>query len=154
MILLILLIGMLNLYDILKNVNISVFDIIFINEKNIIYLLLITLFFFFIFFHSNLSLFTKDNKGDFGLVNSLEFELILGLSLIGLNFILFSNDLLLFYLALELYSLSVYLLLFKNEINKAKISILYFARTTHHPRFCSGTQWFCCCSPFKGHCRY
>lgn len=126
MILLILLIGMLNLYDILKNVNISVFDIIFINEKNIIYLLLITLFFFFIFFHSNLSLSTKDNKGDFGLVNSLEFELILGLGLIGLNFILFSNDLLLFYLALELYSLSVYLLLFKNEINKAKISILYF----------------------------
>ena len=56
----------------------------------------------------------------------MEFEIILGLGLIGLNFIIISNDFFLFYLALELYSLSVYLLLFKNEINSAKISILYF----------------------------
>lgn len=120
MILLILLIGILNIYDMLKNVNISILDIIQINEKNILYLFLITLFFFFIFFHSNLE------SKDFSLVFSMEFELILGLGLIGLYFILLSNDLLLFYLALELYSLSVYLLLFKNEIDKAKISILYF----------------------------
>ena len=31
-----------------------------------------------------------------------------------------------FFLALELYSLSVYLLVFKNEINHTRISILYF----------------------------
>ena len=115
MVLIILIMGLLNIYDILKNVEISVYDVININEKNIIYLLLITLFFFFIFLHSNKSL-----------KNSMEFEIILGLGLIGLNFIIISNDFFLFYLALELYSLSVYLLLFKNEINSAKISILYF----------------------------
>ena len=35
--------------------------------------------------------------------------------------VILENLPLLFFLALELYSLSVYLLLFKNEINKAKI---------------------------------
>lgn len=120
-VLIILIMGMLNLYDIIKNVEISVYEVININEKNIIYLLLITLFFFFIFFHSNTLVFEKDS------INfSMEFELILGLGLIGLSFLILSNDLLLFFLALELYSLSVYLLLFKNEINKARISILYF----------------------------
>lgn len=116
-VLIILIIGMLNLYDIVKNVEISVYEVININEKNLIYLLLITLFFFFIFFHYNI----LDNES-----YGLEFELILGLGLIGLSFLILSNDLILFFLALELYSLSVYLLLFKNEINKAKISILYF----------------------------
>ena len=122
MVLLILLIGLLNLYDIVKNVNIAPMGgVIYINEKNIIYLLLITLFFFFIFFHSNLF-----SSSLFSLSNSMEFELILGIGLIGLYFIIISNDLILFFLALELYSLSVYLLLFKNEINQARISILYF----------------------------
>lgn len=121
MVLLILLVGLLNLYDLVKNVQISIYDVININEKNIIYLLLITLFFFFIFFHSNLL-----SSSQSSLSNSMEFELILGLGLIGLFFILISNDLILFFLALELYSLSVYLLLFKNEINQARISILYF----------------------------
>ena len=116
-----LIMGMLNLYDIIKNVEISVFEIININEKNIIYLLLITIFFFFIFFQSNSEVFEKDSIN-----HSMEFELILGLGLIGLSFILFSNDLILFFLALELYSLSVYLLLFKNNYLQAKISILYF----------------------------
>lgn len=114
-----LIIGILNLYDIIKNVEVSVYDIININEKNIIYLLLITLFFFFIFFHSNTLVLDSIN-------HSMEFELILGLGLIGLSFILFSNDLILFFLALELYSLSVYLLLFKNNFFQANISILYF----------------------------
>lgn len=122
-VLLILIIGMVNLYDIIKNVNISLYDIMYLNEKNILYLLLITLFFFFIFFHSNLS--SNTISGD-SIVNSMEFELILGIGLIGLNFIILSNDFFFFFLALELYSLSVYLLLFKNEINKATISILYF----------------------------
>lgn len=121
MVLLTLLVGLLNLYDIVKNVNISIFDVININEKNIIYLLLITFFFFFIFFHSNL-LYTSTSS----LSNSMEFELILGIGFIGLYFLIISNDLILFYLALELYSLSVYLLLFKNEVNQARISILYF----------------------------
>lgn len=120
MVLLILIMGMLNLYDIVKNVNISIYEIININEKNIIYLLLITLFFFFIFFHF------KSSSVEFSLTNSMEFELILGLGLLGLYFLILSNDFLLFFLALELYSLSVYLLLFKNEIKKASISILYF----------------------------
>lgn len=120
-VLIILIMGMLNLYDIIKNVEISVYEVININEKNIIYLLLITLFFFFIFFHSNTLVFEKDS-----LNFSMEFELILGLGLIGLSFLILSNDLILFFLALELYSLSVYLLLFKNEINQARISILYF----------------------------
>lgn len=123
-VLLILIMGMLNLYDIIKNVNISVYDVININEKNIIYLLLITLFFFFIFFHSNLSSDSLSNKNS--IVNSMEFELILGIGLIGLSFIILSNDFIFFFLALELYSLSVYLLLFKNDFNKARISILYF----------------------------
>lgn len=118
-VLIILIMGMLNLYDIIKNVEISVYEVININEKNIIYLLLITLFFFFIFFHSNII--EKDS-----IIYSMEFELILGLGIIGLSFLILSNDLILFFLALELYSLSVYLLLFKNEINKARISILYF----------------------------
>lgn len=118
-VLIILIMGMLNLYDIIKNVEISVYEVLNINEKNIIYLLLITLLFFFIFFHSNII--EKDS-----IIYSMEYELILGLGLIGLSFLIFSNDLILFFLALELYSLSVYLLLFKNEINKARISILYF----------------------------
>lgn len=121
MVLLVLLIGLMNIYDIIKNVNISIYDVIFINEKNIIYLLLITLFFFFIFFHSNF--FTSSQ---FSLFNSMEFEIILGLGLIGLFFLIISNDFILFFLALELYSLSVYLLVFKNEINHTRISILYF----------------------------
>lgn len=122
MILLILLLGLINLYDIIKNVNIALIgEVIYINEKNIIYLLLITLFFFFIFLHSN---FFSSSK--FSLLNSMEFELILGLGFIGLFFFIISNDFILFFLALELYSLSVYLLLFKNEINLARISILYF----------------------------
>jgi len=121
MVLLILLIGLINLYDIVKNVNISIYDVININEKIIIYLLLITLFFFFIFFHSNLF-----SSSQYTLSNSMEFELILGIGLIGLFFLIISNDFILFFLALELYSLSVYLLLFKNNINQARISILYF----------------------------
>ena len=56
----------------------------------------------------------------------MEFEIILGLGLIGLYFLIISNDFILFFLALELYSLSVYLLVFKNEINQSRISILYF----------------------------
>lgn len=118
-VLIILIIGLLNIYDIIKNVEISVYEIININEKRIIYILLITLLFFFIFFHSN-------NIEKESIVYSLEFELILGLGLIGLTFLILSNDLILFFLALELYSLSVYLLLFKNDLNKSKISILYF----------------------------
>lgn len=121
MVLLTLLVGLINLYDIVKNIQISIYDVININEKNIIYLLLITLFFFFIFFHSN-----QWSSSQFSLSNSMEFELILGLGLIGLFFIIISNDLILFFLALELYSISVYLLIFKNEINQARISILYF----------------------------
>lgn len=122
MVLLILIMGMLNLYDIVKNVNISIYDIININEKNIIYLLLISLFFFFIFFNSK-----QNPLGiSFSLMNSMEFELILGLGLLGLSFFILSNDFFLFFLALELYSLSVYLLLFQNDILKAKISLLYF----------------------------
>ena len=122
MVLLILIMGMLNLYDIVKNVNISIYDIININEKNIIYLLLIFLFFFFIFFHSK----HLGSSLEFSLMNSMEFELILGLGLLGLSFFILSNDFFLFFLALELYSLSVYLLLFQNDILKAKITLLYF----------------------------
>lgn len=124
MVLLTLLVGLLNLYDIVKNIQISIFDVININEKNIIYLLLITLFFFFIFFHSNLL-----SSSPSSLSNSMEFELILGIGLIGLFFLIISNDLILFFLALELYSLSVYLLVFKNELTPTAgrgISILYF----------------------------
>ena len=116
-----LLVGLINIYDIVKNVNISIYDVIYINEKNIIYLLLITLFFFFIFFHSN-----HFYSSEYSLFNSMEFEIILGLGLIGLYFLIISNDFILFFLALELYSLSVYLLVFKNEINQSRISILYF----------------------------
>ena len=122
MVLLILIMGMLNLYDIVKNVNISIYDIININEKNIIYLLLIFLFFIFIFFHSK----HLGSSLEFSLMNSMEFELILGLGLLGLSFFILSNDFFLFFLALELYSLSVYLLLFQNDILKAKITLLYF----------------------------
>lgn len=122
MVQLILLIGLINIYDLIKNVNIApIGEVININEKNMIYLLLITLFFFFIFFHSNFF-----SSSQFSLLNSMEFEIILGLGLIGLFFLIISNDFILFFLALELYSLSVYLLVFKNEINQTRISILYF----------------------------
>lgn len=121
MVLLILIIGMFNIYDILKNINISVYDVININEKNILYLVTLTL-----FFTASLLFFKSKNNTALAL-DSLEFELILGLGLIGLYFILLANDLLLFFLALELYSLSVYLLLFKNNKDKErKITILYF----------------------------
>lgn len=121
MVLLILIIGMFNIYDILKNINISVYDVININEKNILYLVTLILFFTASLFFFKSNFLKKDTGG-----NSLEFELILGLGLIGIYVLLLSNDLLLFFLALELYSLSVYLLLFKNNKKESKITILYF----------------------------
>lgn len=114
-VLIVLIIGIMNIYDVIKNVNISIYEVININDKNMMYILLITLFFFLIFLN-------KNNEDRY----SLEFEIILALGLIGLNILLISNDLIIFFLSLELYSLSVYLLLFKNELNKAKITILYF----------------------------
>lgn len=110
-----LLIGLINMVDIIKNVKISLYEVININEKNMITLLIITFFFFLIFFNK----FADDKI-------SLELELILGLGLIGLFVIILSKDLIIFFLAIELYSLSVYLLLFKNDKNKAQITILYF----------------------------
>lgn len=106
------LIGIFNLYDIIKNVNILIFQFLEINDKNILYFLIIFLFFFLIFYN-NLSL-------------NLEFELILGLGVSALFFLLISKEIILFFLALELYSLSVYLLLFKNNPEKAKITVVYF----------------------------
>lgn len=110
-----LMIGLINMIDIIKNVKISIYEVININEKNMITLLLITFFFFLIFFNK----FADDKI-------SLELELILGLGIIGLFVIILSKDLIIFFLAIELYSLSVYLLLFKNDKNKAQITILYF----------------------------
>lgn len=113
-VLLILIIGMTNIYDMLKNINISVYDLININGKNILFLLFITLIFFFIFSQLTPVQYT------------VEYEIMLGLGLIGIYFIILSNDFLLFYLALELYSLSVYLLIFKNTPHVRSITILYF----------------------------
>ena len=113
-ILLILIIGMINIYDILKNVNISVYDVININEKSILYQITLILFF-------TASLFFFNNRETEA--NNLEFQLILALGFIGIYVLIISNDLIILYLGLELYSLSVYLLLFKN---KNKITILYF----------------------------
>lgn len=110
-----LMIGLINMIDIIKNVNISIYEVIRINEKNMMYLLIITIFFFIIFYNKS----SEDKI-------SLEIELILGLGIIGLYIITITKDLIIFFLAIELYSLSVYLLLFKNETNKAKITILYF----------------------------
>lgn len=110
-----LMIGLINMIDLIKNVRISIYEVININEKNMITLLIITFFFFLIFFNK----FTEDKI-------SLELELILGIGLLGLFMIIISKDLLILFLSIELYSLSVYLLLFKNEKNKAQITILYF----------------------------
>ena len=104
----VLIIGLLNIYETIKNINI--YDMVIINDKNIIILILISVFFFLIFY------FFKSL--------TLELELILILSFIGINILLISNDIIIFFLALELYSLSVYLLVYKT--NKPIISLIYF----------------------------
>lgn len=114
MVLMVLIIGNINIYQIFKNVKITLFDIIIINDNNLLFIFLISILFFLIFFKKN------------NLAKGNEFDIILGLGLIALNIIIMSNDLIVFYLALELYSLSVYLLLYKNEKIKAEITVLYF----------------------------
>ena len=91
-ILTILILGLINIYETFKNINISINEGIIIEENKIMYLILITLFFFFIFYKNS-----SHNP-------SMELELILGLGLIGLLLLLISNDLMIFFLSLELYS--------------------------------------------------
>lgn len=95
--------------------------IIKINEINILIILFINSLFF-IIFNSNYHKFITQSWG----INSLEFIYLLSFGLLGLNIIILSNDLIFIFIALELYSLSVYLLIL-NKItkNSSRLSIIY-----------------------------
>lgn len=109
--------------------------IINLNEKNIINLIIINLLFL-IIFNSNTyqfyplkfnSIISKNQIGQkiYGLKN-IEFPIILGLGLLGLNILILTKDLILIFISIELYSISTYLLiLLKINRNTTRISIVY-----------------------------
>ena len=92
--------------------------IIEINEKNILKIIIINILFLIIFNRGyetinrniNISRDKSPIKWE-GSENSLEYIFLISLGLLGLNMILISNDLILIFISLELYSLSVYLLI-------------------------------------------
>lgn len=109
--------------------------IINLNEKNIINLIIIN-FIFLIIFNSNTyqffplkinSITSNSQIGQkiYGLKN-IEFPIILGLGLLGLNILIITKDLILIFISIELYSISTYLLiLLKINRNTTRISIVY-----------------------------
>ena len=122
----ILLMGLINMIDLYKNIVINSGGF-YISENNLFYLFIISLFGAFGAFGDDLkvninklcnNLFPAKPRDNFTVY------LILGLSLTGLLMLLISGDLIILYLSLELYSLSVYLLVFKYG-GGAKLSILY-----------------------------
>ena len=59
--------------------------------------------------------------------NKIEFKLIIALSIIGINFIISSLDILTIYIVLEIYTFSsIILVLIKNSKSSSYISIIYF----------------------------
>lgn len=134
----ILLIGLLNIYNIIKGgskIEIGQ-EIIIIESFNIKILIFITIILSIIL---NYIYWKKDiiqEKEDIGnnkfhtkcgnKENILEYDLLIGFSLIGLILLTISNDLILIYLGLELYSYSIYvLILVKETILIRRISIIY-----------------------------
>lgn len=95
--------------------------IIKINEINLLMIIIINMIFY-IIFNSSYHKFIKESWG----INSLEFIYLLSFGLLGLNIIILSNDLIFIFIALELYSLSVYLLILNNITkNSSRLSIIY-----------------------------
>lgn len=129
----ILIIGLLNIYNIIKGgskIEIGK-EIIIIESFNIKILIFITIILSIIL---NYIYWKKDiiqeksrrgeEEGD--KENILEYDLLIGFSLIGLILLTISNDLILIYLGLELYSYSIYvLILVKETILIRRISIIY-----------------------------
>ena len=114
------------LYNILDRNKISKIlegGIILLDINNIKIILLISIILFIIFNNINIifkSGVEKDKR------NSLEYELLIGLGLLGLIWILISREFISLYLGLELYSFSYYILiLVKESIIIRKISIIY-----------------------------
>ena len=68
-------------------------------------------------------LFIKDNK-----IDSFEYPIIILLSILGMFFMISSNDIILFYLGLELQSLALYILaaINKNDLRSSEAGIKYF----------------------------
>lgn len=60
-----------------------------------------------------------DKKGN------IEYELLVGLSILGIIFIMISKDLIMLYLGLELYNFSTYILIFYRHPSKPRMSIIY-----------------------------
>jgi NADH:ubiquinone oxidoreductase subunit 2 (subunit N) len=90
-----------------------------INENNLKYLIFINILILLIF---NSNVLFEQSLG----IKSIEFIYLIAFGLLGLNLIILSNDLILIFIAIELYSLSVYLLiLLKISKIKSRISIIY-----------------------------
>ncbi len=99
--------------------------IINIKESNIIIILLLNILFY-IIFNSGYNFINKYYNLNYKGVNSMEYIFLISLGLLGLNIIILSKDLILIFISLELYSLSVYLLiLLKITKNSTRMSIVY-----------------------------
>lgn len=125
----ILIIGLINLYNIFKKgliinlpINLNIIDnnIIKLEQNNIKIIIIIVSLFFFIFSAVQNNLFNSRTE-------KIEYDLIIGLGLLGLIFLIISNDLIILFLGLELYSFSIYfLILVKETISLRRIAIYYF----------------------------
>ncbi|PJF20185.1 NADH dehydrogenase subunit 2 (mitochondrion) [Paramicrosporidium saccamoebae] len=126
----ILLIGLINVYNILKEG--IILNIPNVSERlgslhcniNLIKIFIFITFIFILIFNlPNFSIISQETMKQ----NKVEYELILGLGLLGLIILGLSNDLIFLYLGLELYSFSIYfLILVKETLVLRKISIFYF----------------------------
>lgn len=115
--------GIEGIYPIIENIEkweeINIGGILKINEENILYIILINIFLFIIFNNKNIYNYLKE-------MYSTEFIYLLSFGLLGLNIIILSNDLIYIFISLELYSLSVYMLiLLKITKNTTRMSIIY-----------------------------
>ena len=135
----ILIIGILNLYNIIKygieiNIPGQILKIGEINkieklweegiiqiEENKIKILLISLIVILIIFNTRPNIIENNTKN-----NTIEYELLIGLGIIGIIIIILSKELITLYLGLELYSFTVYILILVKESKIIhKISIIY-----------------------------
>ena len=108
------------LYQILEG------GLIKIDINNLKVIIFITLIIFIIFNISSNELFSEKIFREKDKSKSLEYELLIGLGLLGLIWIEISNDIISLYLGLELYSFSIYILiLVKESITIRRISIIY-----------------------------
>lgn len=104
--------------EIWENMNCG--GILKINEKNLLYIIVINIFLL-IIFNSGYK-YTEKNK----ILLSTEYIYLLSFGIIGLNIIILSNDLIYLFISLELYSISIYILiLLKITKNTSRMSIIY-----------------------------